>query len=115
MFSSQVALFRQRYAALVAHHDMVQGSYPDQVQGLPQFVGQGEIRLAGFGIPGGMVVHQDYGCGVLLQGCLDDLAWIDAGAIERAPEHFLEVDDSMAAVEQEEGKNLMLVIGQQRL
>ncbi|MNN97806.1 hypothetical protein D3C81_2170430 [compost metagenome] len=43
VFSSQVALFRQRYAALVAHHDVVQGSYPDQVQGLPQLVGQGEI------------------------------------------------------------------------
>lgn len=40
--SLQVALFRQRQAALVAHHNMVQGSYPDQVQGLPQFVSQGE-------------------------------------------------------------------------
>ena len=70
--SSQVALFRQRYAALVAHHDVVQGSYPDQVQGLPQLVGEGEIRLAGFRITGRVVADQHGCCGVVLQGSLDD-------------------------------------------
>lgn len=51
-----------------------------------------------------MVVHQDHGCGVVLQCCLDNLAWIDAGTVERASEQFLEGYNSMSAIKVEKGK-----------
>lgn len=99
----------------MAHHDVVQGSYPDQVQGLPQLVGEGEIRLAGFRITGRGAVDQHGCCGVVLQGSLDDFPGIDTGAVQGAPEQFVKDDHPVPAVEQEQGEYLMLVVAQQRL
>lgn len=93
---------------------MGQGAHPDQVQGLPQFVCQGEICLAGFRITGRVVVDQ-HGCrGVVLQGSLD-FSGIDAGAVQGAPKQLVKDDHPVPAVEQEQGEYLMLVIAQQRL
>lgn len=48
--SLKVTLFRQRYAAFAAYHDMVKCSYADETQRIHQFMSQRTVSRTGFGI-----------------------------------------------------------------
>ena len=57
------------------------------------------VRLAGLEHAGGVVVSEDQGCRVVQQGLPQDLAGVNARAIDGAAEELLEGNEPMAVVE----------------
>lgn len=66
--------FSKRCVAFMAHHDMIQDTNIHQAQRFLKPLGNAPVGVARFGITTGMVVDQDHGGGVVLNGVLDDLA-----------------------------------------
>jgi len=60
-----------------------------------------------FGHAAGVVVRQDHGGGLVVQGAQDHLAWVDAGLRERASEQLFPAQPAVLAVEVEHGKHLV--------
>lgn len=97
------------------HHDVIERAHTDEIQRVLQFRGEVAIRHAGLRVTRRVVVHQDQGGGVVLQGELHNLPGIHAGAIESPPEQLLERNHPVSAVEHEQGEHFVLIISQQRL
>ena len=84
--------FRKRRVAFMAHHDMVQDTNIHQAQRFLKPLGNAPVGIAGLRITTGVVMHQNDSGGVVLNGVLDDLAWIDTRGINRAPKQLIEGD-----------------------
>ena len=52
---------------------------------------------------------KDHGGGVVGQGCLDHFTRIDAGPVDGAAEQFAKFDDAMLVIQQQAGKDFVLV------
>lgn len=65
--------------AVAGHHEVIQDAHVDQRQRLHQRAGQGEIRFAGVGHAGRMVVGQQHAGRVVGQRFAHNLARVDAG------------------------------------
>ena len=99
----------------MANHHMIQYAGADHVQSVFEGGGQGPIGLAGFWVTGGMIVNHNDGRSIVLQGDLDHLSRVHARAIQSASEQFSKAYDPMFGIEQQQGKDFMLVVLQQRL
>lgn len=75
--SQQTPLGKGDGGRVAGDDEMVEHLHVDQGQGSLEGVGQLLVGPAGFSHAGGMVVGEDDGCCVVLQGQLDDLAGID--------------------------------------
>ena len=63
---------------------MIQHPHFDQIQRLGQAFGQGAVGLARLGDTGGVVMAENYRCGIVRKCALDHLAWVNAGAVDGA-------------------------------
>lgn len=87
---------------------MIEGPHLYDIEGFLDPRGNGFIRLAGIGDAGGVVMAQDAGGGVVVQGRLDDFAGMDARAVDGAPEQLLKGQDPVFVVQPEDGEDFML-------
>ncbi len=78
---------------------MIEQADVDQRQGLLDAVGDELVRVAGFGDPGGVIVRDDDGGTVPLEGALDHLARMHAGPVNGAAKQLLELDQPVPVVE----------------
>ena len=76
---------------------MIQRLGANHVEGVLKRCGQGAISLAGFGISRGVVMHQNYGRGVVFKGDLDYFLWVYAGSIQRASKQLPETESLLVA------------------
>src|ERR1700722_12588661 len=76
--------FRQRHTRTVADDDVIQKANVHEAQRLLDSLSNQFIGLAGLGDTRRMIVSDDHGGRVALQGELDDLARMHAGAVDRA-------------------------------
>jgi len=83
------------------HDQVVQHPDPDQLQRGDQLTRDGPISFAWLRHPAGVVMRQDAGAGVDSQGRSDDFPGVDAGAVQRAGEEVLAIQDPMAVIQPE--------------
>ena len=77
---------------------MIEHADIDQRQRIAQAVGDQFVGLAGFRDARGMIVREDHRRCIAAQRLLDDLAGMDARAIDRAAEQLNEGDEPVAIV-----------------
>ncbi|KKA10036.1 hypothetical protein VP02_01480 [Pseudomonas ogarae] len=92
-----------------ADDEVIQYAHFDQVQRRFQPCGQGAIRQTGFRATGGVVVNDNGSSCVMCEGALDDLAGINAGAIDTPVKEDLECQNAMAGIEKNYTENFMLL------
>lgn len=86
---------------------MVQQPDVDEFQRRPDAAGDALVRLARFRNSRRVVVGEDYGRRVDLQGLFDDFPGVDAGAVDRAAEQLLERQDTMPVIQIKAAEQLM--------
>ena len=84
----------------MTYNDVIQYPGADHVESVLEDGGQRSIGLARFGVTRGMVVYQNHGCGIVLQGDLDYLSRVYAGTIQRASEQLSKADYPVFSIEQ---------------
>jgi hypothetical protein len=94
---SQEPFFRQADGLTAGDDDVIQDTDVDQTQGVLQSL-RDEFRLRWFCYPARVRVGQDHGRGVLLQGLLYDLTWVNRRSVDRALEHFLIADEPVPLI-----------------
>ena len=82
---------------------MIQHADIHQRQGIGQTAGELHIRAAGLGNAGWMVMGEDDGRRVVIEGALDDFPRMYAGTIDGATEQLLVADDPVAVIEKQAG------------
>ena len=94
---------------------MVEQPDIDQGQGLFEGLGKDPVRLTGFRVTAGVIMHRDDGPAVEQQGPLDHFPRVDAGTVEGAAKQFLKGQHAMLGVEEQCTKHFMLPVLQQGL
>ena len=98
----------QRGCLAVADDQVVQQPDIDQIERRFQPCRDAFIGLAGFGDARWVIVGEDDRGGVDRKGLLDDLAGIDRSTVDRATKQLVEPEDSVAIVEIQAAKSLMI-------
>jgi hypothetical protein len=78
---------------------MIEQANVDQRERFLDALGDQLVGLTRFGDAGRVVVRNDDGGGVALQGQLDDFSRMHARAVNRAAKQFLELNQAMALVQ----------------
>ena len=107
MFGEGIGLF--------AHDQMIQDIDLHHSQRLFNQVGDVLVSPTGIRHAGRMVMTQDAGGGVVFHSGLDDFAGMDACAIDRAPEQFLEDQHPVFVIQPEDGEHLMFKAGEAQI
>lgn len=100
-------LLSQRGAGL-PNDDVIEHPDFDETQGVLQALSEEPIARAGLADPTGMVVPNEAGPGVDLEGPLDDLAGMDRRPVEGAAEQLLNGEDTVFVIKPDYPENLML-------
>src|SRR5690606_13573725 len=95
----QHALFCQGQSAAGRDDKMVEKAYIHQGQCLAKVLRQGEIRLAGFGHTGRMIMRQNEGSSMMAQGGFYDFARVYRRLAQRSAGHFLADNEAKAGVQ----------------
>lgn len=111
----EITSFGQRHTTFMANHHMIQYTGADHVQSVLEGGGQGAISLTGLWISGGMIVNHNDGRSVMFQCDFDHFTRIYVSPIQRASEELSKAYNPMFAIEQQQGKDFILVVLQQRL
>lgn len=96
---SKKSTFRERDGSLRGDDHMVEDPYIDQRQGVPQTLGDAQVRLAGLGHARGVVVSQDDSAGPALQGAAHHLTRVHARPVDGALEQLLQGNDPMPGIQ----------------
>jgi hypothetical protein len=91
--------FGEGEAGSVADDDVVQDSDIEELQGVDECARDLEVRAAGLGNAGGVIVGKDDGCGVVSHHLPRDLANVDVRVGNRAAEELLEGDEPTMRIE----------------
>ena len=94
---------------------MIEKANIDEFEGRFEALRDALVGLAGLGDARGMVVGQDHGGGVDGQRLLDDLARVDARAIDGAAEQLVETQHAMPVVEKQAAEDLVPEVAHVRL
>lgn len=90
---------------LVAGDDQViEDANVYEQQGLPQPAGDELVGLGGFGDAAGVRMHEDHGTGIPLKRLLYDFARMNRSSGQGPAEEFDELNQAMAAVEEEDAE-----------
>ena len=95
---------------LVGHHDVIQEVDVEEVEGALDAGGLVDVVQARVGVAGGMVVEEDDGVGLALQGVLDDTADVHEGLFFGAHGDAFPADDVLVAVEVEDPALLVVEV-----
>ena len=100
--------FRERKRCAPRNDEMVEHFDIHHAEGFLELARKQFVCLAGLRYTGRMVVGED-DCGrVGFEGCLDDLARLDAGLRERAAKQFFAREHAMLRVEEDHDEYLVL-------
>src|SRR6056297_2014546 len=113
-WSLEQAAFGEADAGGVTHHQVIQHADIDECERVPESPGDHFVGLAGLGDAGGVIMRQDQRGGILRQGALDDLARVDAGAVDGAAEQFLEKNHAVAVVQVQAAEHLVRQVPETR-
>ena len=94
-------------------YDMVQECYVQQACCITEKSGLPAVQFTGTGVPGGVVVDQDYCTCQLVHSLADNQSWIQDCTADSAYTYFLFGDDLVGFVEEDHPAFLMLQIAQQ--
>ena len=79
-----------------------------------QTVGNGDIFTAGAGISAGMIVAEDDGCGMVLDGRQENLTGMDDGSLQGTDAHILDGDDMILGIQADKGEMLFRFVAEPR-
>lgn len=101
------AAARKRGTGPVTYDQVVQQPDIEELERRLYAPGDALIGLAGLGDPGRVIVGEDYGRRIDLQGLLDDFPGVDTGAVDSAAEQLLERQDTMAVIQVQAAEQLV--------
>lgn len=107
-----LSMFRKRMHLSPGHDEMVEDAHVDQRQRLRQRAREQQIRFAGLGRAGRVVVGEHDAGRVVQQCLLDHFARIHAGVREGAAKHFLGRDQAVLDVQKQHVKRFMRQVAQ---
>src|SRR5580700_7671235 len=111
---SKNSTLRQRHARAIAHDDVVEQTDVHQSQCLFHPLCDELVRLRRFCHAARVIVRDDHGGGIALQGELHDLPRMHAGAVNRAAKQLFELNQAMPLIQVQATKYLVLQIAQPR-
>lgn len=100
LWMSEQSTFSERDALAARDHEVIQHAHINQCQCITQPAGEHFIRTAGFSDTRRVVVKEDYGGGVHLQGLLHHNPWVNRRTVDGALEQFAQRDDPVPVVEE---------------
>ena len=93
---------------------MIEESYVNQIECIPNSAGDELIRLAGLGHAGRVIVSQNYGCCIACQSLFDDFTRVNGCSIYGAAEQFVEGQHPVAIIEKQAAEYLVRPVTQAR-
>ena len=97
--ASDQAVLAEGEALAVADYEVIEHAHVDQGEGLLQAPRDEFVRLARLEDPGGVVVGEHHRRGIVQKRLAQHFARVHAGAVDGAPEQFLERDQPVAVVQ----------------
>jgi len=99
---------------LIGDDHVVQDAHVHQSERVLETTCDGFIGTRGLRYARGMIVRQDYSCGIVVQDTPHDLPRMNAGTVYGPAKKFLEGHYPMPIIEEQAGKDLVWVIPQMR-